>query len=143
MKKLPKSVLKLLALEWRPTGGYSGFDAVFNDDCKNHTRRKFDPSYYHHRQDAPDYVNNGLTYEEVKGLVADGVLFDHSHKPQVVVINEHEQLALNDFGSEVRDAWDKFQARLELARSTHGMDRDAQPWLGSGGGARTHKSPSA
>jgi hypothetical protein len=121
MIKIPESVLKLLALEWRPTGGHSSFDSVFNDERGSY-RRRADPSYYMHRPDNPD-ANNGLKHAEVVALVADGVLLDHRTVDGTHIrINEHEQHALNDFCSEVYDAWRKFQARIKLARDAHGSN---------------------
>jgi hypothetical protein len=107
VKTIPKSVLKMLEQQWKPTDGYSAFDMSTK-------RRPTDPSYYIIRNDVePSSVS--FTYDEVKKLDAEGALGgfvkDHGNGKSFAV-NEHAVHAMQDFCSEVYDAWNKYQARI-------------------------------
>jgi hypothetical protein len=104
---IPRSVLNLLGVRWRPTVG--GFD-------EHRCERRAHPSRYIHRPERSAPLN-GLRHSEVRALVADRVLTnDWRGNGDAIAINEHEQHALCDFCSEVYDAWDRLQTRIELAR---------------------------
>jgi hypothetical protein len=107
VKTIPKSVLKMLEQQWKPTEGHSAFDTSMQ-------RRPTDPSYYHVRNDV-EVSMVSLTYDEAKKLDAEGALGDfvkdHGNGKSVAV-NEHAVHALMDFCSEVYDAWNKYQDRL-------------------------------
>ena len=116
LKSIPRSLIDLLGQRWQAPSSYSSFHSNFSDNDRDRQAR---PSRYIHRPDTSRYVN-GLKHAEVRALVADGVLTnDWRGHGDAIAINEHQQHALCDFCSEVYDAWDKFQARAEMARNAN------------------------
>jgi hypothetical protein len=112
---IPDSVLALLKKRWRLPDGYSAFESTFDDPIEPDRRR--DPSYYHLRVDSevtdPDWQN--LSHSEAVALIKDGVFGASALQEELgVALNEHADHAMQDFCSEVYEAWAKFQERMRL-----------------------------
>jgi hypothetical protein len=71
--------------------------------------------YIHRPEDRTP--RNGLTWSEAKALVEDGVIYNDWIGPgAAVAVLDDDQRAICDFCSDVFEAWDRVQAKLEMAR---------------------------
>lgn len=108
MSPIPKSIINLLGQEWRPANGYSAFESNFEG------KRKSNPSYY--TLNPGKEVTSDMdtfSYKEAAAMSKDDLISKFiSNKDGVLWMNEHASHAVQDFCSEVYDAWRKCQDRL-------------------------------
>jgi hypothetical protein len=113
MKAIPKSLLDLLALEWKPAT-QGAFESIFAE-------RGHEPSFYFASEGEPPAIDM-LCFNEVTALIGDGVLTDVTgavrRRPsghRYTATNEHAQHAIYDFCETVYAAWSQLQQRLTTA----------------------------
>jgi hypothetical protein len=116
MKTIPKSLLNLLAQQWKPAteSDEGAFEAIFAE-------RGREPSFYFASEGDPPAIDM-LRFNEVVALLRDGVLTDVTgavrRRPsgnQYTAANEHAQHAIYDFCETVYAAWGQLQHRLTTA----------------------------
>jgi hypothetical protein len=114
---IPDSVLNLLRKRWRLPEGYSAFD-IFNDPQQPDRQR--DPSFYFIRtgQNVADLDFDVFSHAEAAAMINDEA-FGHTaaQTSEWVALNEHAQHAMQDFCSEVYEAWAKFEERIRLVQA--------------------------
>jgi hypothetical protein len=102
-KSIPPSVLNLLAE-----------DRDYTPGCL--------PRYVHRPEDRGH--RNGLTWSETKALIEDGVVSNDWIGPGLAVAVEgDDHRAICVFRDEVYEAWERFQARTDMARGTTELRR--------------------
>lgn len=107
---IPAAVLRLLVQAWQRTNGVSEFEAGFS------VARPSNERYVHAAKS--DNPESAFTFAEVEDLHASGIFDGLSHGTEcLVAVNVHAEHALADFCSEVYEAWDRLQDRLEAARA--------------------------
>ena len=98
--RMPASVLNLLAAGWRPTDG--------------------PPRILYRPDDSPNRLAGGLGYQDVRALVADGVLTNNWRGPGYgIAIDRPELQELGDFCVEVYSAWEMVRGRRRDSGQTH------------------------
>ena len=116
---IPAQVLQLLAQAWQRPGGVSEVEAGFAAAQPSADR------YLHEKQrDNPD---SAFRVVEIEDLVASG-LFEglSSSTDGAFTVNVHAEHAVADFCSEVYEAWDRLQGRLEAARAVAARTSDPE-----------------
>ena len=129
MKAVPKSLLDLLAQEWKPAiPNQSIFEIIFAERERAH-----DPSFYFASEGEPSAVDM-LRFDEVTGLLRDGVLNPATaavrRRPsgtRYTSTNEHAQHAVYDFCEAVYAAWQELQQRLTLIEQTSHVPANHEP----------------
>lgn len=107
---IPVQVLQLLKQAWQRPNGVSEFEAGF-------TATKPSAERYVH-VDQRDNPDSAFRHDEIDDLVASGVFEGLvTAIGGGVAVNVHAEHALADFCSEVYEAWDRLQDRLEAARA--------------------------
>ena len=100
MSAIPRSVVNLLAVGWRPTDG--------------------PPRILYRPDDSPNRLAGGLGYQDVRALVADGVLTNNWRGPGYgIAIDRPELRELGDFVSDVHQAWERVRDRRRDSGQTY------------------------
>lgn len=107
---IPGAVLRLLVQAWQRTNGISEFEAGFSAGQPSAER------YVHAAKS--DNPESAFSFVEIEDLLSSGIFDGLSHGSDcLVAVNVHAEHALADFCSEVYEAWDRLQDRLEAARA--------------------------